>query len=163
MAARLFQTAAGLIGAAVCQQHGDGHLDAAAGCVNGAPRFGAGHAGGVDDDIFGAGVQFFVVLHHIDHQVLVGFAGPHHRRRRDHVEDQFLRCARLEPGGASQDLGTDFHLDGEVRRPADLTAGVAGDGRGAAADAPGISKPAQHIRVRPDAAMPITTSFAFRP
>ena len=42
--------------------------------------------------------------------------------------------------------GTDLYLDGEVRRPADLTAGVAGDGRGAAADAPGISKPAQHIR-----------------
>ena len=90
-------------------------------------------------------MQLFVGLLHVHHQVLVGLAGAHHGTGGDHVQNQFLRRAGLEPGGAGQHLGTAIYLNGKLCGLADGAADIAGNGGGVAAYAFGVVQTAQHI------------------
>ena len=90
-------------------------------------------------------MQLFVGLLHVHHQVLVGLAGAHHRAGGDHVQDQLLCCAGLEPGGTGQYLGAAIHLNGKLCGLADGAADIAGNGGSVAAHALGVVQTAQHI------------------
>ena len=54
-----------------------------------------------------AGAQLVVRGVDVDHQVPVRLAEPDHRDRREHVQDELLGGAGLQPGRAGEDLGAD--------------------------------------------------------
>ena len=72
------------------------------------PRGGAGRA---PDDAAHAGAELVVRGDDVDHQVPERLAEPDHRDRRDHVEDELLRGAGLEPRRSREDLRPDDDRD----------------------------------------------------
>ena len=99
----------------------------------------------------------------VDHPVAERLADPDHRPGRDHVEDHLRGRPRLEPGRAGQDLGPDQWGDLQVEpaRPA----GWAGCRRGRPWRRRASWPPTapSTYGVRPDVAIPTTTSRALTP
>ncbi len=108
----------------------DGVLDLAAGGGERGLDLLVGRAGGQGHDAAGAGAQLLVGGAHVDHEVPVGLAQADHGDRRDEVEDEFLRGAGLEAGGAGEQFGSDDDLDAVVGRGGERGAGVAGQADG---------------------------------
>ena len=63
------------------------------------------------DDAVDARSELVVRRDDVDHEVAVGLPEADHRDRRDHVEDELLRRARLEPRRACDHLGPDDDRD----------------------------------------------------
>ena len=79
-----------------------------------------GRAGRLPDDPADAGVELLVRRGDVDHQVAEGLPEPDHRDRRDHVQDELLRRARLEPRRAGEHLGADGEDDLVLREARQL-------------------------------------------
>jgi hypothetical protein len=83
---------------------------------------------------------------HVHHQVLEHLADAHHGNGGNHVQDQLLSGARLEPGGAGEDFGPHDDFDGNVCNRTDGRVFIAGYGGGGAAHFPGVFQGSQDVR-----------------
>ena len=77
-------------------------------------------AGRLRDDAMDAGPELVVRRDDVDHEVAVGLAEANHRDRRDHVEDELLSRARLEPRRARDHLRPDDDRDLVIGQPPEL-------------------------------------------
>ena len=98
------------------------------------------------DDPQHPGAQLLVRRVDVDHEVVERLAEPDHRDRRDHVQDELLRRARLQPRRAGEDLGADDDGDLVLDRPAELRARGADDAGGRGAGGRGRLDRAEHVR-----------------
>ena len=117
--------------------------------------------GGLHQDALAPVDQLVVPGAEIHHQVAVGLAEPDHRAGGERVEHQLGGGARLHPGRAGDDLGTDQHRDADVAGLPQQRAAARSrtPGRcGRRASGPATSA-ARTNGVVPLAAMPTTTSL----
>ena len=63
--------------------------------------------------------KFLICQCHVDHQVVVYVPQAHHRRSGEHVQDQFLRGAGLQPRRAGNHFRSYFRGDHDLRVPRD--------------------------------------------
>src|SRR5439155_15103376 len=75
--------------------HHDGHLERASGAFEPAPGLRVARAGRVHEDALRALLELPARGLEIHHEILVDLAEPHHRPRREHVENELLRRPRL--------------------------------------------------------------------
>ena len=79
------------------------------------------------DDAARAIARFFGARVEVDHQVAVGLANPHHRRGRQHVEDELRGGSGLQARRAGDHFRADGRRDREIDERLQLGSRIAGD------------------------------------